>query len=77
MAKKKVGKSRRQTYRTGNVFVLRGTAAYRDWINDLATRVGMPATVLVDQLLRREARRVGFRPGPQRLEVPDEGDLDP
>lgn len=77
MAKKVAGRPKKRSYRTGNVFVLRGTSEYREWLNGLAAHLGTPATILVDQLLRKEAKRVGYRPAPQRLEAQDEDQSHP
>jgi hypothetical protein len=48
------------------VIMLKGRPEYRDWINELADRARMPASVLIDQALAEKAERLGFRPPPPR-----------
>lgn len=45
---------------------LKGTIAWRDWLNELATEARMPAPVLIDVLLADYAKAKGFRPPPER-----------
>ena len=46
------------------VFIPKGRPEYRDWINQMAEAVQMPASVLVDQASVEKARRHRFRPPP-------------
>jgi hypothetical protein len=45
--------------------MLKGRAEYRDWINELAERARMPASVLIDHALAEKAEQLGFRPPPR------------
>jgi hypothetical protein len=48
------------------VIMLKGRPEYRDWINELAERARMPASVLIDHALAEKAERLQFRPPPPR-----------
>lgn len=48
------------------VIMLKGRPEYRDWINELAERARMPASVLIDHALAEKAERLRFRPPPPR-----------
>ena len=48
------------------VIMLKGRPEYRDWINELAERARMPASVLIDHALAEKAEQLGFRPPPPR-----------
>lgn len=53
--------------RQRNIFVMRGTDAWKGWLDGLAARMGMPLTVLVDHALREVAKRNGHDEPPARL----------
>ena len=59
-----------RSYRTRNAVVLRATDDWTAWLSGVARDAGMPATVFVEQAIRREAKRLGAPPPPPRLEAP-------
>jgi hypothetical protein len=71
MAKKKAARRKRvepepePTVRK-NVISVRGTEAWREWLNAYAAFRRVPATSLIDQVLAESAKRDGFTPPPER-----------
>lgn len=53
--------------RQKNVLALKGTDAWKAWLDGFATRKGMPVTVLVDHALRELAKRDGYPDPPSRV----------
>jgi hypothetical protein len=53
--------------RQRNVLALRGTEAWKAWLDGFAARKGMPVTVLVDHALRELAKRDGYPDPPARV----------
>jgi hypothetical protein len=49
-----------------NVISVRGTEAWRDWLNEYAAFRRVPATSLIDQVLAESAKRDGFTSPPER-----------
>lgn len=50
-----------------NVLSLRGTVAWRDWLQELAKHCRLPASAVVDQAIVSYARQQGFKtPPPER-----------
>jgi hypothetical protein len=50
-----------------NLVAIRGYEAWGHWLDEFASRKGMPVTVLIDQALREMAKRDGFRDPPARF----------
>jgi hypothetical protein len=55
------------TPRQKNVLALKGTEKWKNWLDDFATKKGMPVTVLVDHALRELAKRDGYMDPPTRV----------
>lgn len=53
--------------RQKNVLALKGTDAWKAWLDGFATRKGMPVTVLVDHALRELAKCDGYQDPPTRV----------
>jgi hypothetical protein len=53
--------------RQKNILSLKGTDAWKTWLDEFAESKGMPVTVLVDHSLREQAKRDGFRVPPTRV----------
>lgn len=49
-----------------NVMSIRGTAAWKEWLDRYAARRRVPSTALIDQVLAEAAERDGFEPPPPR-----------
>lgn len=45
---------------------VRGSAAYKEWVDELAHFDGLPLAALVDRALRRYAKEIGFHEEPPR-----------
>lgn len=52
--------------RKKNLVVIKGYEAWGEWLEGLASRKGMPVTVLIDQALRDVAKREGYPDPPAR-----------
>jgi hypothetical protein len=50
-----------------NIFALKGTEAWKAWLDAFARSKGMPVTVLVDHALRELAKRDGYQDPPARV----------
>jgi hypothetical protein len=49
------------------IFAMRGSEAFRVWMEELAEHCGMSVSMLVDRSLRRTAKAEGFtKPAPKR-----------
>jgi hypothetical protein len=55
------------TVRHENILALKGTDAWKSWLDGFASRKGMPVTVLVDHALRELAKRDGYPDPPPRI----------
>lgn len=53
--------------RQKNVLSLKGTERWKEWLDGLAAKKGMPVTVLVDHSLRELAKREGYPDPPERI----------
>jgi hypothetical protein len=53
--------------RQRNILALKGTDAWKAWLDGFAARKGMPVTVLVDHALRELAKRDGYPDPPPRI----------
>jgi hypothetical protein len=49
-----------------SIVVLKGSPAYRDWVNSFAKASRMPLSVLLDVALAKMAKEEGFEPPPER-----------
>lgn len=49
-----------------NIVSLRGTEAFKAWLDELAVLNGAPVTVTIEQALRELATRLGHRKSPPR-----------
>jgi hypothetical protein len=69
MAKKKgSGGDTPATNRQRNIFVLRGTQEFKDWMDGLAAHAGWPVSVMVERALRELAKGEGYDvPPPRRV----------
>ena len=74
MARNKVAPSKAKTdatpaapLRQKNVLALKGTDAWKAWLDAFAEGEGMPVTVLVDRALREKAKRDGYGDPPTRV----------
>ena len=50
-----------------NILALKGTEAWKTWLDGFARHKGMPVTVLVDHSLRELAKRDGYPDPPTRV----------
>jgi hypothetical protein len=49
-----------------NIVTLRGSEAFRDWLNNLADHCRLPASAVIDQALIAYARQQGFDQEPPK-----------
>lgn len=52
--------------RQKNIFVLRGSDEYKQWMDGLAQHLGLPLTLTVTTSLSEKAQRSGYRNPPAR-----------
>lgn len=50
-----------------NVFSMRGTSEWREWLDELAEFQRTTTAGTIDQALAEVARRIGFKPPPSRM----------
>lgn len=53
--------------RQKNIFALRGTDEWKQWLDGFSARMGMPTTVLVEHALRELAKRNEYPTPPTRF----------
>ena len=53
--------------RQKSILALKGTDAYKRWLDDLAALNGAPVTITVDRALRELAESLGHRKPPRRV----------
>jgi hypothetical protein len=56
-----------EAVRQRNILALKGADASKSWLDGIASRNGMPVTVLVDHALRQLAKRDGYPDPPPRI----------
>lgn len=52
------------------VWPIKGTRGWRDWLTRFARSQGKTPTAYLDDVLRRDARRLHFEPPPSRIGEP-------
>ncbi len=55
------------SYQTKNIFVLRGTDDFKQWLDGLAEANGAPLTVTTEQAYRLLAEKLGYPKPPKRV----------